>query len=1447
MRQLILLLFISTVLLASLPAAEAGTQIKTVGFFIDQRLQNTQSDVASNAFWDSQTVPVTLPENSITIRSAWVEFRAVTTSAVAAQVVNVTLLVNGTQRSVANNTKPKYYLGSSAEEYPFYVYADVTPFLTGFSWSGTHGVNVSVRVNGVATNQHNALLWVTYEYDDTSPSQINTVIYPIYSWNSTIPPAKSIDVNFNTTIPENESILSQWANIYGWVDCASTTDALLHVNISGNNADMAKPLYVECGTSASYDTQFLLNLSRTNFAVNKQQSVTINTTGQTFEPFGGEIFITYNYTLANQNTLTKTVAYPMPDDGHIPSTSVRNLTTTFFLPETSTNMQQVWAHVTLGWTATTAGNAIICGTIGSAAINCTKFQLNAPGETMSENYIIFNLTEAKASLTNGTKVKLNVTYSAATSDSASAILYATYTYPKSAFPYQKTVQYFGYNTPWEQDLNSTNVDVIVPESSYSLNVVTNRFNAFAYTIAMSNATVDFFNITTNVSDGISSFVKVIKGNSIIRRTVSMINNDTIGVITGNGTYTLKSQQTEPQPATLRTGAAWINKIFFTYMTFNDSVAPTVSSIQTNQSFDIKQNYWVNFSSLWSDNNMLSSYWFSLNQSTNKNVNSTTVSFPSKSATGQASNLTLITARPGQKISWQFYANDTASNNGSTGWQNFTIAPGLRLNSTFGNNITGLTRSAVAVGDIDNDGFMDFVIMGLNLSTVIPSPVTKVYTYGRLSDGTQNMIENSTWEKNITPLGGGALALADFNNDGRLDLIISGQNDTATTPNRRIFIYTNNGTNFVENSTWAANLTPIYNGSIVAGDINNDGWIDIVISGTAEYFFAAAPLTRHFSWTGIYINNKTYLNYSAAFSRDLIGLNDSSAVLADFDNNSMPDLLIAGRKALTNWTGVYTNNGTNLNYNATFGVNITNSSTSTLSVADINNDRLMDVIQLIAGLQPQTARVYINNKTALVENYTWQKNITPLIFGKAAFGDVNNDGWLDLITQGFTNTTAPAADVQVYLSNGTDFKNNAPYESELTSTNHGDVALVDFTNDSDLDLLATGQTTLSGGNNVTKIYKNDIHLNNTNTQPSPPTAFSAVSNSLNSINFTWGAGSDTETPIGGLYYNLRIGTCTGCQNITSGVFGSTGPSSGGLFGNMQKRQRITLLIPNSSTYYWSVQTIDTGLAKSTWSAEQTYSPVSGADITPPTWNTQAQSANSISQFDSIYLSVQAADETNLTWAYLVTNETGVWKNWTDKYGSPQKLGGNTTTQVVNFTWTNFSLEGGQNIGWYIMLNDSTNNTNVTFIQNFTLLKTVSISIANSPIFFSNLQPSQSNGTTSGVAGNPLPFVINNTGNFAINTTIFAGNLFTKEFALNPSSYYQFMSEVNETNSVRDITRELITLLQNMPGSGQPIMVANMTNFTDANDEVRVHINITVPSGEPIGGKLSTVTFTASAAY
>jgi uncharacterized repeat protein (TIGR01451 family) len=83
--------------------------------------------------------------------------------------------------------------------------------------------------------------------------------------------------------------------------------------------------------------------------------------------------------------------------------------------------------------------------------------------------------------------------------------------------------------------------------------------------------------------------------------------------------------------------------------------------------------------------------------------------------------------------------------------------------------------------------------------------------------------------------------------------------------------------------------------------------------------------------------------------------------------------------------------------------------------------------------------------------------------------------------------------------------------------------------------------------------------------------------------SWEDGSDDETPAKGLYYNIRVGTTSGGNEIVSSKYGTP------LFGNYYglKTKSLTLKGLSPGTYTWSVQTIDTGLKASAWAEEQMF--------------------------------------------------------------------------------------------------------------------------------------------------------------------------------------------------------------------------------------------------------------------
>lgn len=112
-----------------------------------------------------------------------------------------------------------------------------------------------------------------------------------------------------------------------------------------------------------------------------------------------------------------------------------------------------------------------------------------------------------------------------------------------------------------------------------------------------------------------------------------------------------------------------------------------------------------------------------------------------------------------------------------------------------------------------------------------------------------------------------------------------------------------------------------------------------------------------------------------------------------------------------------------------------------------------------------------------------------------------------------------------------------------------------------------------------------------------------------------------------------------------------------------------------------------------------------DTTSPTWS-QAQDNSSYKIYRGQVVNISAVwqDDFGLSQAWLSTNETGSWKNYTDgTYGSPRSLS-NLGPTTVNFTWQN-QTGIPRVIGWIIYTNDTSNNQNGTnssgIVINFTM--------------------------------------------------------------------------------------------------------------------------------------------------
>ena len=332
-----------------------------------------------------------------------------------------------------------------------------------------------------------------------------------------------------------------------------------------------------------------------------------------------------------------------------------------------------------------------------------------------------------------------------------------------------------------------------------------------------------------------------------------------------------------------------------------------------------------------------------------------------------------------------------------------------------------TRS-IAVGDLDDDGDLDVVAGNrhdwnkLYLNNGSSTPFTDVAGIKITND------RDDTF----------SIALGDVDNDDDLDVIAGNWRQ----PNR---YYLNNGTdNPFSNVVGGIKISNRNDDtqSIAPVDIDGDGDIDI-IAGNRNI-----PNL-------LYLNNGTTNPFDNIESISITSDSDNteSIALGDMDNDGDIDIIAGNR---SNPNRLYLNNGTPDPFDNIVGVNISDDSDNTILIAlgDIDSDGDLDVI---AGNIGHQNRLYLNNGTtnpfadAVGVNITDDSDDTFSI----ALGDIDDDGDLDVVTG---NNGDPD---RLYLNNGTPhpFIDGAGLTLDPFHTPTNSVILQDVNGDNRIDLVA----------------------------------------------------------------------------------------------------------------------------------------------------------------------------------------------------------------------------------------------------------------------------------------------------------------------------------------------------------------------------------------------------------
>jgi phospholipase C len=371
---------------------------------------------------------------------------------------------------------------------------------------------------------------------------------------------------------------------------------------------------------------------------------------------------------------------------------------------------------------------------------------------------------------------------------------------------------------------------------------------------------------------------------------------------------------------------------------------------------------------------------------------------SQIATAQTAAVTVKNPAPGGGTSLPFYIPITSQ---------FTPAP------TTSSLNAGADPTILAAADFNGDGNLDLAVANANTHSI---QIMLGNGNGTFTAGASFSVGSSAVSVPTS------IVVGDFNGDGIPDLLVG------VSPDSTIEVFLGQGGG---NFTLVNTLTSVVNpASMAVADFNQDGYLDFVVSnaqdntvtvflgkGNGSFWITSNPLATALS-------------------------NPVQVAVSDFNDDGVPDVLIlnANNSTLTLLPG----KGTGIFGNAAAAVKLTGTPTG-IAVGDFNRDGKMDIAVVSAS---GTVTVFLGNG-----NNTFQTGVSYATGAGAdsiAVGDVNGDGFLDLVT-----ANSSAGTVSVLLGTGTGtFGTHTDYNAGAGAQS---IVIGDFNNNGKLDFATADPT------------------------------------------------------------------------------------------------------------------------------------------------------------------------------------------------------------------------------------------------------------------------------------------------------------------------------------------------------------------------------------------------------
>ena len=437
------------------------------------------------------------------------------------------------------------------------------------------------------------------------------------------------------------------------------------------------------------------------------------------------------------------------------------------------------------------------------------------------------------------------------------------------------------------------------------------------------------------------------------------------------------------------------------------------------------------------------------------------------------------------------------------------------------NIPGYVNGDFTIADYNNDGYEDIFVSGSNVAGDNPA-IDEISSV--LYQGNQGIYEASS-EFTFQPMTDASVEWIDYDNDGDLDLILSGfvpglgqktylyevevTNKKNTPPSKIIVLNYEDLENGNIQLSWEApeddfNAIMGYNlrlGTTPGGDelsyllseqqtgqllvnqppsiLNTNFTIQL---DPGVYYWSVQAVDKGYKG-GEFSDEQNFtltydwkiLNQGGIIDKSIQAVNNPMLEFMDLDNDGDYDLLYGQSGSQLK---VYSFENNLLSVNQSYSLN---SSIEDIEIGDLNLDGSFDIV----GKQNTNQNIiYLSDIDGTNVSFNSNNFSTSTLYGrKQRLADLNNDGNLDITNFGLNNQNEFLANFKMY-SSYFDLENNSYVTNDLSDNFTGisqmfspSFDIGDFDNDQDLDVVISGD--LIFGNNITKIYENTTEAGSQN--------------------------------------------------------------------------------------------------------------------------------------------------------------------------------------------------------------------------------------------------------------------------------------------------------------------------------------------------------------------------------